>query len=143
MTTLGQGSLVTGMFSIGFGMGIADVSTNAQAVIVEAQTGKPQMGLFHAAYAIGKGFLQCTQATGLYASVTEATSYLLRIFRRCAYSRVICRSWHIAIYKYFHRQCRFHVALFVLPSHAIHVRRGKRSTQALGEYFAKTCYLRL
>lgn len=53
MTTLGQGSLVTGMFSIGFGMGIADVSTNAQAVIVEAQTGKPQMGLFHAAYAIG------------------------------------------------------------------------------------------
>jgi hypothetical protein len=56
MTTFGQGSLVTGMFSIGFGMGIADVSTNAQAVIVESQTGKPQMGLFHAAYAIGKYF---------------------------------------------------------------------------------------
>ena len=90
MTTLGQGSLVTGMFSIGFGMGIADVSTNAQAVIVEAQTGKPQMGLFHAAYAIGKDFLQCTQTNGLYASVTEATSSLLRIFRRCAYSRVLC-----------------------------------------------------
>jgi hypothetical protein len=39
------------MLSIGFGMGFADVSANAQAVLIEAQAGRPYMGLFHAAYA--------------------------------------------------------------------------------------------
>ena len=49
----GQGTLISGMFAVGFGMGFADVSANAQAVLVETQAGKPQMGFFHAAYASG------------------------------------------------------------------------------------------
>ena len=52
----GTYTLVMGMFACGFSMGVADVSANAQAVLVEAQAAKPQMGLFHAAYALGSFF---------------------------------------------------------------------------------------
>ena len=52
----GTYTLLVGMFSCGFAMGVADVSANAQAILVEAQAGRPQMGLFHAAYASGSFF---------------------------------------------------------------------------------------
>ena len=45
ITTGGLSALFMGMFAIGFGMGFADVSANAQAVIAEKLAGTPQMGI--------------------------------------------------------------------------------------------------
>ena len=67
--------LVLGMLSIGFWMGVVDVSVNAQAVLLEAASGEPQMGRQHAVYALGQ--LLGAALGGL--SVQQALSPLLAL----------------------------------------------------------------
>ena len=88
MRSGGLGLLFMGMFSIGFGMGFADVSANSQAVIAEKLAGSPQMGFFHAVYAIGSflgaliggAFAEANVSVFNNIFIVSAVSMLLSLF---------------------------------------------------------------
>lgn len=56
ITEYGIALLIVGIMGLGFGMGMVDVSMNAQGTAYEMLSGTHSFGLFHASYAIG-GFL--------------------------------------------------------------------------------------